>query len=82
MAQRRAFILNGAKVREMRERLGWNQPELARRCNITQSAMSRLESGQSNGSPASILTIAQQLGVRIDDITIPATRPEPEPVAS
>jgi transcriptional regulator with XRE-family HTH domain len=77
---RRAFIIDGDKVREARERLGLNQPELARRCGITQAGLSRIESGERNASPALMLTIASVLGTDFDSITRRA--PETEEVAS
>lgn len=73
----RAFVLDGGKVREQRERLGLSQPELARRCGITQPSLAHIEAGRRNGSPRLNRIIADQLEVSLDAITITA---EPEPV--
>jgi len=73
----RAFVLDGSKVRERRERLGLNQPELARLCGITQPTLAHIEGGRRNGSPRLNRIIAEQLGVSLDAITVTA---EPEPV--
>ncbi len=37
------------RIQELREAQGWSQSELARRCSLSQSAISRLESGESQG---------------------------------
>lgn len=76
---RRALTINGGTVREHRERLGLDQPQFARCCGISQSFLSRIESGQRNPSPRLMTVIAHHLKVRLDDITT-AAEPEPEPV--
>ena len=73
----RAFILDGSKVREQRERHGLNQPEFARRCGITQPTLAHIEGGRRNGSPRLNRIIAEQLGVALDAIT---TTAEPQAV--
>ena len=37
------------RIQELREAQGWSQSELARRSSLSQSAISRLESGESQG---------------------------------
>ena len=78
---RRALTLtiDGDKVREHRERLGLEQADLARRCGISQSFLSRIESGQRNPSPRFMHVIAHHMGLKLDAILATA-EPEPEAV--
>lgn len=69
MAHGRVFIIDGKKVRELRERAGIDQPALAARVGISQPAMSYIETGKRNPNPALTLRIAEALGVTFEDIT-------------
>lgn len=66
---RRFFTINGPKVRELRERLGIDQPTLAAMIGRSQPFMSMIESGQRNPNPKITLDIANALGVGFEDIT-------------
>ena len=66
---RRFFTINGAKVRELRERLGIDQPTLAATIGCSQPYMSQIESGIRNPNPKLTLDIANALGVEFGDIT-------------
>lgn len=72
--------VNGEAVRAMRQLLGIDQAELARRCGITQSGLSRIETGKRPASPKVTRALADHLGVNLDAITSPVT--EPRAVAS
>jgi transcriptional regulator with XRE-family HTH domain len=68
--------VNREAVREFRSLLGIEQADLASRCGITQSALSRIETGARLPSPRVLRALADQLGVPLDSITYPV----PEPV--
>ena len=56
----------GARIKARRERLGWSVTKLATLAEISQSFLSRLESGNSNGSWETYTKIAGALGVSVD----------------
>lgn len=58
--------LNIARLRALRERRGWSQRELARRCEIGESAIGKYESGLSDPSSSILKRIAGVLGVSAD----------------
>lgn len=60
------LILRIDRLRELRERLGWSQRELARRCGLGESFINRYESGISDPSAANIKLIAEALGISAD----------------
>lgn len=72
--------INGDAVKAIREALGITQPELARRCGITQPSLSNIERGERNASPHLTRALADQLGVAVAAIT--SVTPDAEPVAS
>jgi predicted transcriptional regulator len=53
--------LNGPAIYEMRRELGISQGALARAVGISQSLMSRIESGEQNAKPDVVEAIAQEL---------------------
>ena len=55
--------VNREAVREIRNLLGVEQADLAGRCGITQSMLSRIESGERDPSPKVLRALADQLGV-------------------
>lgn len=57
------FALRTDRLREARERLGWSQRELARRCGIGEVQINRYEKGQSDPSSSYLKLIAEVLGV-------------------
>lgn len=68
--------LNGATVRELRVALGISQRDLAKRCGITQGALSNVERGvQGAYGPLLPPKLAQALRVPIDAITYPVAIP-------
>jgi transcriptional regulator with XRE-family HTH domain len=54
------------KIKEGMHRLGINQAELARRANVTRSALTQILSGDRTPSTPVLLQIASVLGVSID----------------
>lgn len=77
--------VNREAIREFRNLLGIEQADLAARCGISQSTLSRIETGDRDRdtSPRVLRALASQLGVSIDAISYPAPAPftsEPEAV--
>ena len=66
---RRVYTIDGIKVRELREARGIDQPTLAGKVGISQSFMSRIETGRFSPNPATTLRIAEALGVGFEDST-------------
>ncbi len=64
-AARLAFTL-GAHVRRLRETHGWSQTELARRSQMTQSAVARFEAGGTVPTLPVLYRLTRALGVRLD----------------
>ena len=60
--------MDGNKVRELREAKGITQTELAAMCGITQTMISKIEVGESNGSVTVVKKIADVLGVTTDEL--------------
>ncbi len=66
-----ARAINGTALREIRDLVGIDQRELARRCGITQGTVSNIERGKHGVSPELMRKFADALGVSLDAITIP-----------
>ncbi|MFG1900914.1 helix-turn-helix domain-containing protein [Micromonospora carbonacea] len=64
-AARIAFEL-GQTVRELRERNGWSQTELARAAGMTQSAVARFEAGGAVPTLTVLERLARALKMRLD----------------
>ena len=63
----------GANIRNLREKIGMTQDMLAsklqlRGCDITRSAVAKIEVGQRHLYPDEIILIKEILGVEFDDI--------------
>ena len=62
-------IVNGHKLRELREARGLTQGQLAVKSGVGQSHISRLEAGQRpNAKVSTVARLAHALGVGIDDL--------------
>ncbi len=55
----------GSRLRELRERIGLSQRELARRAGITNASISMIERGQISPSVGSLKQIVEHLGVSL-----------------
>ena len=58
----------GEKIKEIRESKMISQQNLAAMCNFEKGNMSRIESGRTNTTIATIYKISQALGVKMTDI--------------
>lgn len=56
----------GARIAALRRDAGWNQAELARRLQISPSAVGMYEQGRREPSADMLLTIARAFGVSVD----------------
>jgi len=63
--------INPAALREIRDLVGIDQRELARRCGVSQQAVSNAERGKHGVSPEVMRKLADALGVPLDAITNP-----------
>jgi transcriptional regulator with XRE-family HTH domain len=77
-----ARVINGTALREVRDLVGIDQRELARRCGIRQGTVSNIERGKHGVSPELMRKFADVLGVSLDTITIPVPETVPEVAAS
>jgi len=59
----------GHRITELRNLRNLSQRELARRCNIDQAQLSRIESGLTAPTIDTLSTIAQALNARVELIT-------------
>ncbi|SCL59935.1 helix-turn-helix domain-containing protein [Micromonospora chersina] len=64
-AARLAFEL-GQTVRDLRERIGWSQTQLARAAGMTQSAVARFEAGGTVPTLVVLERLARALDMRLD----------------
>ncbi|EFC85393.1 helix-turn-helix transcriptional regulator [Parafrankia sp. EUN1f] len=69
-AARLAFEL-GRSVRELRQRRGWSQEELARAAGMTQSAVARFEAGGTVPTLPVLERLAEALDADLDMRVIP-----------
>jgi transcriptional regulator with XRE-family HTH domain len=58
----------GSRLREAREKLGLSLRELARRLDISASALSQIETGKSRPSVKTLYAIVSELGVSLDSL--------------
>jgi transcriptional regulator with XRE-family HTH domain len=56
----------GKRIKSKREDAGWSQTELARRANITPSALSQIESGDRFPSTVVVHKLAKALSTSVD----------------
>ncbi|MEP7287019.1 MAG: helix-turn-helix transcriptional regulator [Chloroflexota bacterium] len=58
--------LNAERLRMWRERYGWSQRELARRCGLGEAQVNKYENGQTDPSAKYLKAMAEQLDVSTD----------------
>ena len=63
----------GARVRELRRAAGMTQEDLAERCGLFRTYMSRIETGQANPTLTMIHALAASLGVPVQALFGEAT---------
>lgn len=56
----------GERIASLRSRLGWSQAELARRLNISPSAVGMYEQGRREPSVDMLVSLSRTLGVSMD----------------
>jgi transcriptional regulator with XRE-family HTH domain len=66
----------GLRIRGHRERRGWTQAELGRRCNLHRTFIGSVERGERNVSILNLRLMARVLRVRLADIVEAATDEE------
>lgn len=59
----------GARIRILRESRGFTQEQIAEKMNCSRQKYARLEKGLNDISYASLLTVAQVLGIKVEEIT-------------
>lgn len=57
-----------ARIRELRKGRGWTVQELAYRCDIERSNLSRIESGRANVTLKTLCAICNALGVALKEV--------------
>lgn len=58
------------RIAELRLARGWSQRELARRCEITHPALSKLEHGGTGATLRLVKRIADELGVSVAELFV------------
>ena len=69
-------ISSAALVRQLRQRAGLTQSELARRAGTSQPAVARLEAGESSPSLATLERLATAAGFDLDFRVVPSSPPD------
>ena len=69
----------GARIAALRKDAGWNQAELARRLQVSPSAVGMYERGQREPSADMLLSIARAFGVSVDYLMDRTDVKEPYP---
>lgn len=83
-------VVNGKKLRQLREAKGWTQEEFATRCDMTGHNIGRIEAGDGNTSTGKVRSMADALGVNpailifgvdelVNDAVSQATKNRPQP---
>ena len=62
----------GTRIRELRLSAGLRQEDLAERCGLFRTYMSRIETGRANPTLTMIHALADSLGVAVTELFVPA----------
>lgn len=68
----------GARIRNLRESKGFTQEQIAEKMNCSRQKYARIEKGLIDISYASLVTIAQVLGIDVEKITSSVNNPTQE----
>lgn len=72
------ILIDGAKIRALRQKHHWSQKDLAWACGADQGLISRLENNNQGATRIdTFVAVARALGVATDDLLVPE---EPKPV--
>lgn len=63
------IVSSGARIEGARERLGMSQRALARRAGLSQSTLSRIESGERAPKMGEMILVASALGCSVSEIS-------------
>ena len=77
-----AVVNLGSRLKDVRLRSGMSLREVARQLSVSPSFISQMENGKSQPSVATLYSMAQLLGVSIDELFRPDGRPEQVPPPS
>lgn len=86
MTQKDTELIVRQRIRGLRLARNWSLEALARRCDISPSTLSRIETGHQKITLEQLVTIAQALGTSLDQLVEPegnediVIRPEPETI--
>ena len=73
------ILIDGDKIRALREKRHWSQNQLARVSGVFQGAISRLEANrQTNTRADTLIAVARALGVPTDVLLVDGGPPVPE----
>lgn len=78
--RREAIPITSRNIRRLREKRGWSQQELADRSGL--SSVKQIELGKNVGRVETLVTIANALGVTMDDLLSENDVPLPEALAT
>lgn len=67
------------RIKQHRKQRSLTIQELAYRCNIERSNLSRIEAGRSNCTIKTLVVICEALGIRLIDLFLPEPEPVPAP---
>lgn len=64
------MLVNGSKIRQLREAHGLQQDRLAYLMGVSQSTMSRIEGGSRNGRLSLLIKLAKFFNVNVDELLL------------
>lgn len=59
------YLIDGAKLKTLRESKGFSQRELADKCNLDHSTIGKYELGKNTQRCVNIIRVAEELGVDV-----------------